>query len=273
MRDLRAVAAALIGLALTATACHSTAKAPAPGPTTSTTTPASTTPASTTPPTATHTTGVKTVGPLFARGLTPHFCTASVVHSPGRDLLITAAHCVSGTGGTLTFAPDYHDGASPNGTWVVVRAYADARWRTKHDPLHDVAFLQVAKQIKGAKLVGVEDVVGANLLGTAPAKGITVTVTGYVLGSHDEAITCVPTVYYTNGWPSFDCAGFADGTSGSPWLQAGRVDALIGGLHPGGCTPDTSYSAPFGADVTALYQRASAAGTGDVLTPPPSDGC
>ena len=83
------------------------------------------------------------------------------------------------------------------------------------------------------------------------------TVTGYVLGQNDAAVTCTPPVYFTSGWPSFDCGGFADGTSGSPWVQAGHVDAVIGGLHQGGCTPATSYSAPFGADVTALYERAS----------------
>jgi hypothetical protein len=34
---------------------------------------------------------------LFEReGSSDHFCTASVVASPGRDLLITAAHCLNG---------------------------------------------------------------------------------------------------------------------------------------------------------------------------------
>jgi hypothetical protein len=38
------------------------------------------------------------VGALFEHDLGGnHFCTASVVPSPGRDLLITAAHCITGT--------------------------------------------------------------------------------------------------------------------------------------------------------------------------------
>jgi V8-like Glu-specific endopeptidase len=265
-RTGRAAIVALGLFAMAATACQSATKPAAP-------TSAPTSAATPATPTGTPTLGDKTIGPLFATGLNGHYCTASVVHSPGHDLLITAGHCVTGVGTGVTFAPGYHDGVSPYGTWVVVRAYADAKWRTNHDPLHDVAFLQVAKQIKGTKLVGIEDVVGANSMGTAPPTHATVTVTGYVLGSNDKPTTCAPKVYYTDVWPSFDCGGFADGTSGGPWLRAGQIDGVIGGLHQGGCTPDTSYSAPFGADVTALYQRAIAAGAGDLVTPAVSDGC
>src|SRR5215475_272634 len=37
-----------------------------------------------------------TVGPLFANGTAvAHGCTASVLDSPGHNLILTAAHCVS----------------------------------------------------------------------------------------------------------------------------------------------------------------------------------
>ena len=57
--------------------------------------------------------GTPAVGALFtmsAGQLGQHFCTASVVDSPDGDLAITAAHCVTGTSGTVAFVPGYDHG-------------------------------------------------------------------------------------------------------------------------------------------------------------------
>ena len=60
------------------------------------------------------------VGALFEHDASGnHFCTASVVDSPGHDLLITAAHCIHGGKGggykqDIVFIPGYADGATPN---------------------------------------------------------------------------------------------------------------------------------------------------------------
>ena len=60
-------------------------------------------------PTATTFDGTPTVGPLFASAASPHhFCTASVVHSPRGDVLLTAAHCTAGTAAGDTFAPGFY---------------------------------------------------------------------------------------------------------------------------------------------------------------------
>ena len=65
------------------------------------------------------------VGALFIRESDgDHFCTASVVASMAKDLLITAAHCIhSGQGGSyrqdIVFIPDYRDGQAPFGIWTV----------------------------------------------------------------------------------------------------------------------------------------------------------
>ena len=59
--------------------------------------------------------GTPAVGALFttsAGKLGQHFCTASVVDSPAGDLVITAAHCVTGTSGTVDFVPGYNRGPS-----------------------------------------------------------------------------------------------------------------------------------------------------------------
>ena len=94
--------------------------------------------------------GLSQVGALFAgssdQGL--HFCTASVVHSRGGDVIATAAHCVAGTGTGLLFVPGYHDGIAPYGTWTVSAAYVDPRWLGDHEPMADYAFLTVAPQTR-----------------------------------------------------------------------------------------------------------------------------
>jgi hypothetical protein len=52
------------------------------------------------------------VGALFTTSsgqLGKHFCTASVVDSPAGDLLMTAAHCVTGTSGTIDSSASQDD--------------------------------------------------------------------------------------------------------------------------------------------------------------------
>src|SRR5579859_994114 len=87
----------------------------------------------TTSSTAEQLTGTSTaaVGALFTTSngkLGSHFCTASVVHSPHGDLAVTAAHCVTGMSGVIVFAPAYHTGTTPYGTWQVTKVYADKAW-------------------------------------------------------------------------------------------------------------------------------------------------
>jgi hypothetical protein len=219
-------------------------------------------------PTATPVRSIKTVGPLFFPSLLglvpalhgPHFCSASVVHSAGHDLVITAAHCVYGTGPTIEFAPGFHDGIAPYGVWQVTRLYVDRAWRTSRDPHRDVAFLRVAPR-NGRHI---EDVVGAHALGV-PVAGSSVTVDGYPAGSGGRPITCTNRLYLTHGYPSFACRGYVAGVSGGPWLAGGRVVGVIGGFEQGGCTDAISYSSPFGAWTAALLRRAQAGGPGDIV--------
>ncbi len=218
-------------------------------------------PASATP--TAHAVGLEPqVGPLFgSTDAQPHNCSASVIHSPGHDLIVTAAHCLSGTGAGQLFAPDYRDGTEPFGTWRVLRAWVSPGWMTKTDPDLDVAVLQVGPRTVNDHLEQVEDVVGAETLGTTPAPGARVTVVGYTHGIDDRQITCTNILGRTNQFPSFSCHGYVGGTSGSPFLTAARprvIVGLVGGLNLGGCTEAVSYSPPFGAAVAALLARAVA---------------
>jgi V8-like Glu-specific endopeptidase len=227
-------------------------------------------------PTATSFAGTPTVGPIFRDGLTQdHECTASVIASPARDLILTAAHCVTGTAAGYQFAPGYDNGRTPYGVWTVTHAYVDSSWLKSQDPQHDYAILQVASH----RSVRLQDVTGANLLGTAPRSGTTITDVAYNAGSNDQPVRCTTSTYLTDGYPTFNCHGYVGGSSGSPWLatlpgtHVQLVRGVIGGLHQGGCFEYTSYSSSFTADAYQLLLRATLGIHPDTAPEPGSDGC
>ncbi|MDQ1749178.1 MAG: hypothetical protein QOE71_234 [Pseudonocardiales bacterium] len=221
---------------------------------------------------------VSTIGVLSPAGeLQAHSCTAAVVTSSSGEVIVTAAHCVAGTGAGLVFAPGYQAGTAPYGTWVVQHAYVSAGWLDNQNPEDDVAFLTVSAAAANPSAATVQAVVGGYSLASAPGADDQVRVSGYVAGD-DVAVSCTADVYLTGAYPSFDCAGFAGGTSGGPWITNGATGtpvlaAVIGGLHQGGCSPDTSYSAPFTAATAAILARAAQDQAADILPSPNSDGC
>jgi V8-like Glu-specific endopeptidase len=214
--------------------------------------------------------GVAAVGALFGYSsgkLGSHFCTASVVHSSGGDLAVTAAHCVSGSrAGQVAFVPGYANGAAPYGVFLVAQVYTDQAWQASQDPDDDVAFLRLSPASDG---IPVEDVTGAERLGISAARqaDTLVQVIGYPDGA-DQPVWCVNwTTNFSATQLQFDCDGYTDGTSGGPFLAdmsaasgQGTVIGVIGGYEQGGLTPSVSYSSAFGAAVAALYQTAEAGG-------------
>ncbi|MGA5823952.1 trypsin-like serine peptidase [Kitasatospora sp. NPDC094028] len=200
------------------------------------------------------------IGTLSVRSAQgPRACTASVVHSPGRNLLVTAAHCVQshrvGLLDGLVFTPGYRNGYSPYGSWPVTTITVDPHWTDEGDPEYDVAFVTV-RPLGGRQI---EDAVGGNPIGTSQGFGLAVSVTGYPNES-DEPITCaVRTSSQSPTQERFDCGGYTDGTSGSPWVTAnGTVVGVIGGYQEGGDSPGTSYSVTFDQRVAELYRQATA---------------
>ena len=215
--------------------------------------------------------GTPAVGALFTVSggkLSRHFCTASVVHSPRGDLLITAAHCVSGTSGQIVFVPGYSGGQSPYGVWSVSRTFVGQAWSSSGSIDDDVAFLQVSPNAAGNQI---ESVTGAETLGLNEGAGKLTEVPGYPNGASDP-VTCDNQTKAFTGSPTgvaeleFDCGGYPDGTSGSPFLVqvnqstgTGTVTGVIGGYEQGGDSPSVSYSISFGPSVAALYQTAESA--------------
>lgn len=212
--------------------------------------------------------GTAVAGVLYRpdSGVSSHFCSASVVHSPAGNLVITAAHCVYSDGpkSGIAFAPGFHNGQLPYGSWTVTKVVVSSSWQSSDDPDEDVAFLQVAPNSGGASL---ESVTGADQIAFNQGFGMPVTVPAYPQGS-DTPITCLaPAKKFSSTQTEWDCRGYPDGTSGAPFLtnvsssgssgEKGTVVGVIGGYEQGGDTPDISYSAYFGSAVQALYQSAS----------------
>ncbi len=229
-------------------------------------------------PTSTTSSSVSEIGPLYANArATTHGCTASVVHSPHGDTLITAAHCVSGRAAGMVFVPGQHGAQAPHGRWTITAAHVEPKWVAGQDPDGDVAFLTVAERTINGVRTTIEHVAGAYTLGSTAARDQRVTVTGYPAGGANNPITCTARTYLTREFPSFDCRGYVSGTSGTPWLrvtrQGAQIVGVIGGLNQGGCHDYTSYSSPLAADAEDAYHRASQHAPADLGPQPGGDGC
>jgi V8-like Glu-specific endopeptidase len=229
-------------------------------------------------PASSTSTGVAEIGALYASAsATKHDCTATVVHSTHGDTLITAAHCVAGSGAGMVFVPGQRGAQAPYGRWTVTAVHLASRWTTHQDPEDDVAFLTVAPRTIDRVRTAIERVTGAFALGATPARGVRVAVTGYPAGAANDPITCSTSTYLTRAFPSFDCRGYVSGTSGSPWLRTTRsgtdIVGVIGGLDQGGCYDYTSYSSPLARDADDSYRRASGHAPADVAPAPGGDGC
>jgi V8-like Glu-specific endopeptidase len=221
---------------------------------------------------------VKNVGPLFFPGRSLHSCNATVVDSPQHDLLLTAAHCLSGTGAGIMFAPGYYKGAVPYGLWTVQRVWVSGLWLNYQDERFDFAFLQIAPRKYRGVMHNIQYVTGASALRIAQPARTTTSILGYPTGTGDAPIDCINRLYYTSGFPSFDCHGYVSGTSGSPFLATPatgetEVFGVIGGLHQGGCYESTSYSSTFGTTVKAIFARAMSGRGDEVIPPAGGDGC
>ena len=210
--------------------------------------------------------GAKTVGALFyTTGTKEHYCTASVVDSAARDLLITAAHCVYDAGymTNIAYVPMYHGGIRPYGIWAVTSITVSSRWRSAQDPNYDVAFLTLAPH--GSSQV--QTVTGGLALTLNGSYSHPVAVIGYN-DTQSSPVRCATRSFeFRAGQQEFYCYNFRDGTSGGPWITGynpatgtGNVTGLIGGYEEGGNVDWASYSPYFNSAVGALYQQAQQAG-------------
>ncbi|WP_327324176.1 serine protease [Streptomyces sp. NBC_01210] len=219
--------------------------------------------------------GVPSVGMLYYRtnDLATHSCTASVVHSPRGNLLLTAAHCSLGS--KVAFVPQYRSNKAaaqqPHGIWAIADIFKDPRHSENHiGPGSDLdfAFATVKPDKLGRQ---VESITGGNRLSRAPGYENWVTVIGYPNSKDapkDQAVKCRTKTTRLPGYRQMriDCGGFYGGTSGSPWLanfdektKTGDVIGNLGGWNGGGLKNGSdriSFAPVYGDEVFKLYDDA-----------------
>ncbi|MGA4839910.1 trypsin-like serine peptidase [Streptomyces sp. G45] len=228
--------------------------------------------------------GIKQVGTFYwveGDGAARYrFCGGTVVPSPGRNLILSAAHCFDNwrAGKKLVFVPK-HSKSSPRpyGIFPIDKGqvYADPRYLrpggVKAATGLDFAFLKAGRRADGKRL---QDVVGSLPIGYDTGfrhpKTRVIGYPGFAAGQDPrECVTRMRkfTTRDSGGWKGgtfsrVDCRGYVSGTSGGPFITAGaerpRVVGLIGGWKTGGTSPDVSYSSYFDRDLRRLYDAAVA---------------
>ncbi|WP_030209132.1 serine protease [Streptomyces sp. NRRL S-87] len=198
------------------------------------------------------------VGALFAGGLDGgHYCTASVVRSDDRNLIATAAHCLTQDAGRTVFVPGYRDGDAPYGVWRLTGTYVDPGWTADEDPDADVAFATVAP-LDGEEI---EDVLGGFTVAPDQPDDVDVTVVGYPSTAEAPLLCRNETSLFSATQRRIECPDYSGGTSGSPWLTTtGRLVGVLGGYEGGGTVPEVSYSAVLGERARELYREAAVSG-------------
>ncbi|MGW1915950.1 trypsin-like serine peptidase [Streptomyces sp. NPDC002076] len=231
--------------------------------------------------------GSRLVGTFFGSagpGGTAWHCTGSVIDTPARDVVLTAAHCALSMKGDYVFVPKFVKGAGPDqqpyGIFHIQRIFIDPRYvpdkgsSTTKNPASDLdtAFARVSANQRGQSL---QDAVGGGLTFTR-ANGYThknVTVVGYPSYGHNSAgraIKCTVPTSQLAGYRqmSMTCGGYYGGVSGSPWITdyqddagTGHVIGDLGGYNGGGNDADVdyiSYAPAFGDDAANLLADAVA---------------
>nr|WP_237533558.1 FG-GAP-like repeat-containing protein [Streptomyces sp. SID685] len=228
-----------------------------------------------------HFLGIKSVGVLFSYKEEPttgqlraHSCSASVVDSPGHNLILTAAHCSGGH--HSVFVPNYdnsktlgtqHYGFFRIDTWFTDPRYDHANAKDRSSDL-DFSFAALANSSSGEK---VQNVVGANRLLRTPSFNNDVTMVGYPKKEHDSADRAVRCPTQTWALPNLYqiqaiCHGMYGGTSGGPWFSkvdwatgTGDIIGNVGGYNGGGNDANVdwlTYSPVHGDQFFRLYDDA-----------------
>ncbi|MEV8068290.1 hypothetical protein AB0P32_19485 [Streptomyces sp. NPDC085995] len=230
-------------------------------------------------PTAEHVLGLKSVGATFSYTTDPttetmhaHSCSASVVESPGHDLILTAGHCSGGK--KAVFVPMYTAERTldkqPFGFYRITSWFSDNRYEhNTKKPVSDLdfAFGRLAKSSGGKQA---QDVVGANTLVRTPGYLNKVTMVGYP-SSHDPEDHPVRCPTQTEALPGFyqiqaKCRGMWGGVSGGPWFSkvdwakgTGEIIGNVGGYNGGGNDANVdwlTYSPMHGDWFFRLYDEA-----------------
>jgi hypothetical protein len=211
-----------------------------------------------------------TTGRLFSTiGGADFACSASVVTSPGRDLVVTAGHCLHGGAGSqfaqnVAFVPGYSDGTLPYGIWTARRVTVTPAWSSGSNFDVDAGFALLNTQ--GGRRI--QDVVGAQGIAFHLPNTLTQYSFGYPrLLPYDgrHLIYCAgPGSADPYGGPSIGVScRMTAGASGGPFLAGigqlgpgrGWVDGVVSYAYSG--SVDRLYGTHFGDVIRLLYYQSA----------------
>lgn len=196
-------------------------------------------------------------------------CTGSVVHSPGRNLVLTAGHCGRGFEHArhVVFVPLYDAGkpcsGQPYGCFALKKIFVDPRYKkntftTSSNLDFALAVVESSRTSASGRHGRVEDMVGALTLKPTPGYVNDVQVPGYpgagnpqhrqirCLDRHADGTVNTRNPLKTGKLPGLHqmrmfCHGYTGGVSGSPWIAnydeekgTGDVIGNVGGFNGGG---------------------------------------
>lgn len=205
-------------------------------------------------------------------------CSASVVPSHGKNLIVTAGHCLwdgktgASTAKTVQFVPGYYavGGRShaPYGIYTATTWHAYKAWSKQQNWRYDYAFIKLTPGSRGYPHAGqnVQNVVGAMGLAWNQRPDRTYASIGYdAQKKYGWDTGCC--AYYRAGrahwvdsWAQLDLAHrySTGGASGGPWLihwNSGKRMGTVGGVNSRSNRRSTATSAYFGSALKRLYYR------------------
>ncbi|WP_406401351.1 S1 family peptidase [Streptomyces sp. NBC_00879] len=201
--------------------------------------------------------GVRSVGILFTVGsdMRAHYCSASTVQSQGRNLILTAGHCLNAK---AVFVPQYDSSRTlkqqPYGIWPVEEWFADKRYvKNSRGPESDLDY--AFARVKPNGTTNLQDAVGGSTLARPATPENAVTSVGYPnvgRNPQDRPVQCTSRTQALPGYNQMrlDCAGMWDGVSGGPFFSTldrargtGEIIGNVGGWNGGGPGVPTSHPA------------------------------
>lgn len=114
--------------------------------------------------------------------------------SKNGNVILTAAHCISGSRKGTIFPPEYHDGEEAYASYPVAAAYVRTNWNKNHNIDYDFPYLTLGEGNSGGKAVNAQSIVGGNAFVTSDGYKNSVEFVGYN-DNEQKSVQCRVSTY------------------------------------------------------------------------------
>jgi len=198
-------------------------------------------------------------------GSDQYYCSAGVVNSKNRDVVVTAGHCLKDGRGAWaskwTFVPGYHDGKAPYGGFTARRMFVAKGWSSSADDSDDVGMVAMNTS-HGRHIV---DVTGGQGIAFGKARPKSAWAFGYPSDppyDGERLVSCHGGLSRDSdtGDHGMRC-DMTEGASGGPWLSSFHRSTGAGTLmsvtsFKYSDQDDALYGPYFGDQAAAIYKKA-----------------